>query len=61
MKIRAALVGKQFGKGEMLSFFQFGGSDCVMVFERRTNVNVTASVNVHYPVRSQYAISNINR
>lgn len=60
-KIRAALVGKQLGKGEMFSFFQFGGSDCVMVFERKANVAVTATANVHYPVRSQYAISNINR
>jgi hypothetical protein len=31
-----------------------------MVFERKVNVNVAATVNVHYPVRSQYAISNIN-
>ncbi len=40
--------------------FQFGGSDCVMVFERKASVNVTATVNVHYPVRSQYAIANVN-
>jgi len=60
-KLRAALVGKQLGKGEMFSFFQFGGSDCVMVFERRANVAVTATAGVHYPVRSQYAISNLNR
>jgi phosphatidylserine decarboxylase len=60
-KIHAALVGKQLGKGEMFSFFQFGGSDCVVVFERKANVNVTAQVGVHYPIRSQYAVSNINR
>jgi len=60
-KLRAALVGKQLGKGEMFSFFQFGGSDCVMVFERKASVAVTAAVGVHYPVRSQYAISNLNR
>jgi phosphatidylserine decarboxylase len=60
-KLRDALVGKQLTKGEMFSFFQFGGSDCVMVFERKANVNVTATANVHYPVRSQYAVSNINR
>lgn len=45
----------------MLSYFQFGGSDIVTVFERRTNVNVTANVGVHYPVRSQFAVANINR
>jgi phosphatidylserine decarboxylase len=60
-KIRDALVGKHLAKGEMFSFFQFGGSDCVMVFERRANVDVTAKANVHYPIRSQYAVSNINR
>ncbi len=60
-KIRGALVGKQLSKGEMFSFFQFGGSDCVMVFERKANVNVTATANVHYPLRSQYAVSNLNR
>lgn len=59
-KINKALVGKHLEKGEMFSFFQFGGSDCVVVFERGANVDVTAKVNTHYPVRSQYAISNIN-
>lgn len=60
-KLHGALVGKHFSKGEMFSFFQFGGSDCVMVFERKASVTVTAAAGVHYPVRSQYAISNINR
>ena len=61
LKIEKALVGKKLKKGEMFSFFQFGGSDCVMVFERKANVNVTAKVGTHYPIRSQYAIANINR
>lgn len=60
-KIQNALVGKHLAKGEMFSFFQFGGSDCVVVFERKANINVTATVNVHYPIRSQYAIANINK
>jgi phosphatidylserine decarboxylase len=60
-KIHEALVGKHLKKGEMFSYFQFGGSDCVMVFERKANVNVTAQVNTHYPIRSQYAISNYNK
>jgi phosphatidylserine decarboxylase len=59
-KIHKALVGQHLEKGEMFSFFQFGGSDCVMVFERKANVTVTAQANVHYPIRSQYAVSNIN-
>lgn len=60
-KLKQALVGKHLSKGEMFSYFQFGGSDCVMVFERKANVNVTARVGVHYPLRSQYAVSNINK
>jgi phosphatidylserine decarboxylase len=58
-KVEAALVGKRIAKGDMISTFLFGGSDLVMVFERQSNVNVTANVGVHYPVRSQYAYSNI--
>lgn len=60
-KINNALVGKHLAKGEMFSFFQFGGSDIVTVFERKANMNVTANVGVHYPIRSQYAVSNINK
>ncbi len=59
-KIHDTLVHKKLAKGEMFSYFQFGGSDCVMVFERKANVNVTAKVNVHYPIRSQYGVSNFN-
>lgn len=58
-KVQKALVGKSVRKGDMISSFLFGGSDIVMVFERRSNVNVSAQVGVHYPVRSQYAVSNI--
>jgi hypothetical protein len=57
--VRQEVVGKTVSKGEMISTFLFGGSDIVMVFERQSNVNITATVNVHYPVRSQYAYSNI--
>lgn len=62
-KIKAALVDKTIilEKGAMFSYFQFGGSDCVMVFERQANVDVTAKADTHYPIRSQYAISNIKK
>ncbi len=60
-KVAKALVGKRVRKGDMISTFLFGGSDIVMVFERRANVNITATVGVHYPVRSQYAQANIAR
>ncbi|HLP46054.1 MAG TPA: phosphatidylserine decarboxylase [Candidatus Kapabacteria bacterium] len=60
-KIKNTLVDKTIilDKGAMFSYFQFGGSDCVVVFERRANINVTATVGTHYSIRSQYAISNI--
>jgi phosphatidylserine decarboxylase len=60
-RIQSALVGKHLKKGEMFSFFQFGGSDIVTVFERKANVSISAAVGVHYPVRSQFGVSNINR
>ncbi len=58
-KIQSEVVGRTVSKGDMISSFLFGGSDIVMVFERNSNVNITATVGVHYPVRSQYAYSNI--
>lgn len=60
-KLQKQLVGKHLTKGEMFSYFQFGGSDIVMVFERQANVNLTAGVNVHYPIRSQLGMSNIDK
>ncbi len=57
----AAWVGQKVKKGEMISSFLFGGSDIVMCFDREANINITASQNVHYPVRSQYAYSNVQR
>ena len=58
-KVQKEVVGKKISKGDMISTFLFGGSDIVMVFERKSNVNITATVGVHYPIRSQYAYSNI--
>ena len=46
-KVRKEVVGKTVSKGEMISTFLFGGSDIVMVFERQSNVNITATVGVH--------------
>ena len=59
-RIAERLVDQQLEKGEMFAFFQFGGSDCVVVFERKANVAITASRRVHYPIRSQYGIANYN-
>lgn len=43
-----AEVGRTLRKGEEISYFQFGGSDIVMLFEARSNVSFTAQPNVHY-------------
>ena len=48
--IMTAEVGKVLRKGEEISYFQFGGSDIVMVFEAACNVNFTARPGVHYKV-----------
>ncbi|MDQ6962485.1 MAG: phosphatidylserine decarboxylase [Mariprofundaceae bacterium] len=45
-KVKEKLVDKQLQKGEMFSYFQFGASDYVMVFEREANINYTAEVNM---------------
>lgn len=43
-----AEVGRTLRKGEEISYFQFGGSDVVMVFEARSQVSFTAQVGRHY-------------
>jgi len=35
-------------KGEELSYFQFGGSDIILLFEASSNVCLTAQPTVHY-------------
>ena len=43
-----AEVGKTLHKGEELGYFQFGGSDFVMVFERNSQVELICQSNLHY-------------
>lgn len=59
-RLQQEVVGRTVEKGEMISTFLFGGSDIVMVFERRAAVHITAQVGVHYPIRSPYAFANIH-
>lgn len=40
--------GTKLCKGDEISYFQFGGSDIVMVFQRESNVSITAQPGVHY-------------
>jgi len=42
-----AAEGVTLRKGEELGYFQFGGSDFVLVFERASNVDITWQVGVH--------------
>jgi len=59
--IITAEVGRELRKGEEISYFQFGGSDIVVVFQAKSNVEITAvydPVNpVHYNMGKQIAIA----
>ncbi len=46
--VLTAEEGVTIHKGEELGYFQFGGSDFVMVFERSSNVQLINQPNVHY-------------
>ena len=45
--VLTAEVGVTLHKGEGLGYFQFGGSDFVMVFERASNVRLIGQPTVH--------------
>lgn len=47
--------GVTLRKGEEISYFAFGGSDIVVVFEARSNVSMTAQVGTHYKVGNRIA------
>jgi phosphatidylserine decarboxylase len=53
--VLTAEVGVTLRKGEELSFFQFGGSDIVVLYENRSNVSMTAVVGTHYKVGTRIA------
>lgn len=46
--VMTADVGKVLHKGEEFAYFQFGGSDHVIVFESSVGVQLTMRENVHY-------------
>ena len=48
--IVTAEKGTTLRKGDEISYFQFGGSDIVIVFRRDSNVSITAQPGVHYKV-----------
>jgi len=48
-------AGDTVTKGQEISYFQCGGSDCVMVFQEKANVQFTATLNQHYNFGQQIA------
>ena len=46
--VLTAEEGVTLTKGEEISYFQFGGSDIVTVFQRQSNVTITAQPGTHY-------------
>ncbi|SMC23867.1 phosphatidylserine decarboxylase precursor [Andreprevotia lacus DSM 23236] len=53
--IITAEEGVTVRKGEELSYFQFGGSDIILLFEARSNVSFTAQPGVHYKTGTRIA------
>lgn len=48
--VLTAELGVTLRKGEELAYFQFGGSDIVLLFQSRSNVSLQAQVGTHYKV-----------
>jgi len=53
--ILTAEVGVTVRKGEELSYFQFGGSDIILLFEASSNVCFSAQKTVHYKMGTKIA------
>ncbi|KAL4948052.1 phosphatidylserine decarboxylase-domain-containing protein [Aspergillus filifer] len=50
--ILTAETGAQLHKGEEIGYFQFGGSDMVLIFESRMSVEITMAQGKHYRMRT---------
>jgi phosphatidylserine decarboxylase len=53
--ILTAEPGVTLRKGEEISYFQFGGSDIIVLFEARSNVSFTAQPGTHYNMGTRIA------
>jgi len=53
--ILTAEEGVTLRKGEEIGYFQFGGSDIVVLFELASNVSIGAQPNVHYKMGTRIA------
>lgn len=50
--------GAKVNKGDEISYFQFGGSDIILVFQKESQVKILAVNGTHYKVGNKIAISN---
>ncbi|KAI0379757.1 putative phosphatidylserine decarboxylase [Hypomontagnella monticulosa] len=57
--IVTAEPGVSLRKGEEISYFQFGGSDIVMVFQEKSRVALTAVNGVHYSMGFQVGTAKV--
>ncbi|KAI6083726.1 putative phosphatidylserine decarboxylase [Hypoxylon rubiginosum] len=57
--ILTAEKGRTLFKGEEVAYFQFGGSDVVMVFQASSNVQFTATPGVHYDMGETIATAGV--
>ncbi|KAK3175143.1 hypothetical protein OEA41_002389 [Lepraria neglecta] len=55
--IVTAEVGKELRKGEEISYFQFGESDFVVVFQASSNVQLLAELNTHYKMGQRIGVA----
>lgn len=53
--VMTAEKGVTLRKGEEISYFQFGGSDIIMLFEAKSNVCFTAQPGVHHKMGAKIA------
>jgi phosphatidylserine decarboxylase precursor len=58
--ILTAEVGAQLHKGEELGYFQFGGSDTVLIFDAQLDVQITMVRGQHYLMGSRIGQLNIS-
>ncbi|RWA06150.1 hypothetical protein EKO27_g8962 [Xylaria grammica] len=56
--VPTAEVGRTLFKGEELAYFQFGGSDIVVVFETGSGVEITAEPDRHYKMGEAIGTAN---
>ncbi|KAJ2981383.1 hypothetical protein NUW58_g6703 [Xylaria curta] len=57
--VLTAEVNETLAKGEELAYFQFGGSDIVLVFESRSKVDITAVSKQHYFVGAEIGTASL--